>query len=120
MTQIHPTLPFHWAAGMAVQGRTWPPGSRTGKDPFRRHPLIPFHRSEGLLSLRVFGRLPFTGVRGRTEAGVGKADLTQGRIALRDASAETKFAAVATQAAISLPASSRIAIAILTARSAGS
>jgi len=25
------------------------------------------------LSLRVFGRLPFTGVRGRTEAGVGKA-----------------------------------------------
>jgi len=29
--------------------------------------------SEGPLSLRVFGRLPVTGVNGRTEAGVRKA-----------------------------------------------
>jgi hypothetical protein len=37
------------------------------------HPRHSTAREECLLSLRVFGCLPFTGVSGRTEAGVRKA-----------------------------------------------
>ena len=70
------------------------------------------------------GTKPGGEVAYRTDGGVagaiGKADLAQCGVTPRNACAETKFAAWRRQAAMSLPASSRIAIAILTARSAGS
>jgi hypothetical protein len=39
----------------------------------RREGVVEQDAGDGRLALRVFGRLPFTGVRGRTEAGVRKA-----------------------------------------------
>ena len=52
------------------------------------------------LAVLGLGAQPRGEIAYRADRGIagafGKADLTQGRIALRDASAETKFAAVAT------------------------
>jgi hypothetical protein len=58
---------------------------------------IPGREREGLESLRVFGRLPVTGVRGCTEAGVRKAsrEETAGEFAPTLVSIYGEFAAAA-------------------------
>jgi len=73
-----------------------------------------------VLPVLGFGTEPGGEVAYRADRGVAgtvrKADLTQGRVALRDGSRNQVHSRCKRQAAINVPAASRIAIAILTAR----
>jgi len=64
---------IHRGFWMTAKGRTLTSQRRVDNDRFRRNRSVAARTNERPLTLRVFGRLPFTGVSGRTEAGVRKA-----------------------------------------------